>query len=224
MVLNGRCCSWCTWDLLELSLHPFVRLSLSLSLSFSLSLLTSSCKIVWCTNDNFSFYICPVDGVAHRNIEFRLFVHRLRLAFWSIKSFETSECESRLVGRSPCYSCKIVRSNLSWSLSAHTANHFTCLSGSKHSLFLPYQVTGQCACRTFTQGRTCDTCSPQTYGLNAVNVPGCLRKYKSGKENTCHRCSDTLKFRPKPCLIRQSCWRYHPPPTPPKMKKQARKL
>ena len=33
-------------------------------------------------------YICPVDGVAHRNIGFRLFVHRFRLAFWSIKSFE----------------------------------------------------------------------------------------------------------------------------------------
>ena len=31
------------------------------------------------------------------------FVHRFRLAFWSIKSFVTSECESRLVGRSPCY-------------------------------------------------------------------------------------------------------------------------
>ena len=33
-------------------------------------------------------YICPVDDVAHRNIGFRLFVHRFRLAFWSIKSFE----------------------------------------------------------------------------------------------------------------------------------------
>ena len=35
-------------------------------------------------------YICPVDGVhvAHRNIGFRLFVHRFRLAFWLIKSFE----------------------------------------------------------------------------------------------------------------------------------------
>ena len=35
-----------------------------------------------------SFSIYPVDGVAHRNIGFRLFVHRFRLAFWSIKSFE----------------------------------------------------------------------------------------------------------------------------------------
>ena len=51
----------------------------------------------------FSFHICLVDGVAHRNIGLRLFVHRFRLAFWSIKSFETSECESRIVGRSPCY-------------------------------------------------------------------------------------------------------------------------
>ena len=56
------------------------------------------------TNNNFSFHICPVDGVAHRNIGFRLFVHRFRLAFWSIKSFETSECESRIAGRSPCTS------------------------------------------------------------------------------------------------------------------------
>ena len=42
-----------------------------------------------------SFYIFPVDGVAHRNIGFRLFVHRFvhcfRLAFWSIKSFEIVE-------------------------------------------------------------------------------------------------------------------------------------
>ena len=29
--------------------------------------------------------------------------YRFRPAFWSIKSFETSECESRIVGRSPCY-------------------------------------------------------------------------------------------------------------------------
>ena len=48
-------------------------------------------------------FICPVDGVAHRKIGFRRFVHHFRLAFWSIKSFETSECESRIVGRSPCY-------------------------------------------------------------------------------------------------------------------------
>ena len=48
-------------------------------------------------------YTCPVGGVAHWIIGFRLFVHRFRLAFWSIKSFETSECESRIAGRSPCY-------------------------------------------------------------------------------------------------------------------------
>ena len=41
--------------------------------------------------------------VVHRNIGFRLFVHRFRFAFWSIKSFETSECESRIVGHLPCY-------------------------------------------------------------------------------------------------------------------------
>ena len=36
-------------------------------------------------------HICPVDGVVHRNIGFRLFVHGFRLAFWSIKSFETED-------------------------------------------------------------------------------------------------------------------------------------
>ena len=35
-------------------------------------------------------YICPVDGAAHRNIGFRLFVHNFHLAFWSIKSFENT--------------------------------------------------------------------------------------------------------------------------------------
>ena len=38
---------------------------------------------------NFSLSL-PVDGVAHRNIGLRLFVHRFRLAFWSIKSFKMS--------------------------------------------------------------------------------------------------------------------------------------
>ena len=39
----------------------------------------------------------------YRNIGFRLFVHCFRLAFWSIKSFETWECASGIVGCSPYY-------------------------------------------------------------------------------------------------------------------------
>ena len=62
-----------------------------------------TCTGTYSVQTTTSPHICPVDGVVHRNIGFRLFVHHFRLAFWSIKSFETSECESKIVGRSPCY-------------------------------------------------------------------------------------------------------------------------
>ena len=43
----------------------------------------------------------PVDGVVHRNIGSD-FLYIFSSRFWSIKSFKTlSECESRIVGRSP---------------------------------------------------------------------------------------------------------------------------
>ena len=42
----------------------------------------------------------PVDGVVHRNI--RTFLYIFSSRFWSVKSFKIlSECESRIVGRSP---------------------------------------------------------------------------------------------------------------------------
>ena len=47
-----------------------------------------SCR--WYTASTPAFYICPVDGVAHRNIGFRPFVDRFRLTFWSINSFEST--------------------------------------------------------------------------------------------------------------------------------------
>ena len=50
--------------------------------------------------------LCPVDGVVHRNIGPDFFVHLLS-RFWSIKFFKTSECESRIVGRSPNFAIDI---------------------------------------------------------------------------------------------------------------------
>ena len=64
-----------------------------------------------------------------------------------------------------------------------TALSLSLLLWFKPFAFLQFQVSGQCTCRANTQGLTCDTCSPQTYGLSAVNVDGCLRKYKSDKHH-----------------------------------------
>ena len=55
-----------------------------------------------CTNDSFSFDL-PCWWCSTPKYRIDTFVHRFCLAFWSIKSFETSECESRIVGRSSSY-------------------------------------------------------------------------------------------------------------------------
>ena len=52
-------------------------------------------------------------GVAHRKIGFRLFVHRFRLAFWSIKSFELWIIINVLSRKAGASSQTLVRSILS---------------------------------------------------------------------------------------------------------------
>ena len=51
-----------------------------------------------------NLYRGPVDGVVHRNIGFRLFVHRFRLTFWSIKAFENTPL-SMFLGSSVVWLC-----------------------------------------------------------------------------------------------------------------------
>ena len=65
-------------------------------------------------------YTCPVDGVAHRNIGFILFVHRFRLAFWSISSFET------FGDLRACALCINIRSNKIFSAQVVDTTHTVC--------------------------------------------------------------------------------------------------
>lgn len=92
----------------------------------------------------------------------------------SICDTATGQCNCKInVEGRPCDQCKSGYYNLGSEPTFGCTGCVCVPEGTRGSANLCNKVTGECTCKLFVKGRTCNRCSPNTYGLSASKFLGC---------------------------------------------------